>query len=44
MVLVLYTIPKCPYCKEAKTWLKNNGVNFMEVRVFENKKSQEHMF
>ena len=44
MVLVLYTIPKCPYCKEAKTWLRNNGVNFMEVRVFENKKLEKKLY
>lgn len=44
MVLVLYTIPKCPYCKEAKTWLKDNGVNYMEIRVFENKSLEEKLY
>ena len=44
MVLVLYTIPKCPYCKQAKTWLEEQGVNYMEVRVFDNQKLEEKLY
>ena len=35
MVLALYTIPNCPYCKESKIWLDKHKINYMEVDVNE---------
>ncbi len=47
MVLVLYTssnIPDCPYCDEARTWLNDNKVNFVEVDVANNQKLKDKIY
>jgi|TARA_B100000902_G_scaffold56309_1_gene63110 glutaredoxin len=47
MVLVLYTssnIPDCPYCDEARTWLNDNKVNFVEVDVADNQRLKDKIY
>lgn len=35
MAVLLYTSPRCPYCKMAKDFLKGNKVDFKEIDVSE---------
>lgn len=33
MSVKIYTSPTCPYCLMAKTFMKNNGIEFEEIDV-----------
>ena len=33
----IYTTPTCPYCKMAKNFLDDNGINYQEFNIVEDK-------
>ncbi len=33
--VTIYTTPVCPYCVQAKTLLKNKGVDYQEISMFD---------
>lgn len=33
MAVTVYSTPTCPWCKKAKEWLTEKGVNFSDVDV-----------
>lgn len=39
--VVIYTKSGCPYCAAAKEHYKSNGVDFMEINVFEVKGARD---
>jgi len=39
----IYTTPTCPYCKMAKKFLADNGVEYQEFNVAEDKAAREEM-
>ena len=39
----IYTTPTCPYCKMAKKFLADNGVEYQEFNVAEDKAVREEM-
>lgn len=41
--VTIYSTPTCPYCKMAKEYMKENGVDFKEVDVAADEKSAEEM-
>ena len=47
VVLILYTstnIPNCPYCDEARKWLVENKINYIEIDIANNKKLQKKIY
>jgi glutaredoxin len=32
-VIVMYSLPECPHCEEARAWLRGRGLAFEEVDV-----------
>ncbi len=43
MKVKIYSTPMCPFCKKAKEFFKENGIEFDEVNVAENEKEREEM-
>lgn len=43
MDVTIYTTPTCPYCKLAKDYLKEKGVEYKEVDVAADKKAAQEM-
>ncbi|REJ77583.1 MAG: glutaredoxin [Acidobacteria bacterium] len=43
MSLVIYTKPDCPYCEQARTYYRENGIDFVEYDAQNDKKHQEDM-
>jgi len=39
----IYTTPGCPYCRMAKKFLNDNGVEYQEFNVAEDKAAREEM-
>jgi glutaredoxin 3 len=39
----IYTTPTCPYCRIAKKSLDDNGINYQEFNIVENKAAREEM-
>lgn len=40
--ITIYSTPTCPYCQQAKTYLKDNNVDFADIDVAnDNEKAQE---
>ena len=39
----IYTTPTCPYCKMAKKFLDDNGINYQEFNIVEDKAAREEM-
>mgnify|MGYP001035981993 CR=1 FL=1 len=39
----IYTTPTCPYCKMVKKLLDDNGINYQEFNVVEDKAAREEM-
>lgn len=34
--VVIYTKPGCPYCAKAKTWYRDQGIDFVEKNAQDN--------
>ena len=34
--VVIYTKPGCPYCSKAKTWYREEGIDFVEKNAQDN--------
>jgi glutaredoxin 3 len=43
MVVKVYSTNFCPYCKMAKTFLKDKNVKFQEINVQENRNAAKEM-
>lgn len=41
MKVKIYTKPTCPYCQQAKKWLKDNNIEFDDFNVEEEKYKDE---
>lgn len=41
--VTIYSTPTCPYCKMAKEYMKENGVEFKDVDVAADEKAAEEM-
>ena len=39
----IYTTPTCPYCRIAKEFLDDNGVEYQEYNIVEDKAAREEM-
>jgi len=39
----IYTTPTCPYCKMAKKFLADNGIEYQEFNIAEDKTAREEM-
>lgn len=39
----MYTTPTCPYCKMAKKFLADNGIEYQEFNIVEDKAAREEM-
>jgi glutaredoxin 3 len=39
----IYTTPTCPYCKMAKDFMKEKGIEFEEVDVLANEEAREEL-
>jgi len=39
----VYSTPKCPYCKLAKKFLEDNGVEYQDFNVAEDSAAREEM-
>jgi len=42
--VVIYTKPGCPYCSKAKTWYKEEGIDFVEKNAQDNLAFRREMF
>ena len=42
-IVKIYSTPTCPWCKKAKTYLKEKGIEFQEINVAGDMKAQEQM-
>ena len=43
MKIKINSTPTCPFCKKAKEFFKENGIEFDEVNVAEDEKEREEM-
>tara|TARA_Y100000310_G_C20686953_1_gene819646 strand:- start:2998 stop:3231 length:234 start_codon:yes stop_codon:yes gene_type:complete len=43
MTVKIYSLPTCPYCNQAKTFLTSHKIKFEDINVEGNKKAQEEM-
>jgi len=41
--VTIYTTPNCPYCKMAKKFLADNGIEYQEFNIVEDKAAREEM-
>jgi len=41
--VTIYTTPNCPYCKMAKKFLTDNGIEYQEFNIVEDKAAREEM-
>lgn len=41
--VIVYSTPTCPYCKQAKDFLKQNKIEFTEVDVAADEKKAQEM-
>ncbi len=41
--VIIYTMPICPHCLEAKEWLGKNGISFEEIDVSQDKGKQNEL-
>lgn len=39
----IYTTPYCPYCSTLKEYLKDNGIEFIDIDVAQNEAEREDM-
>ena len=39
----VFSLPSCPHCKRAKSFLENNGIAYESLDVSEDKKAREEM-
>ena len=39
----VYTTPTCPFCKKAKTWLQEHGIDYKEINVLEDEAARDHI-
>ncbi len=39
----MYSTTTCPWCKKAKQFLDNNGIEYLEFNITENKAAREEM-
>ncbi len=39
----IYSTPTCPYCKQAKEFLKKNNISFKDINVAEDQKKAREM-
>lgn len=39
----LYTAPSCASCRKAKTWLRNNNIDFVEKNIFSTQLTKEEL-
>jgi glutaredoxin 3 len=42
--VVIYTKPGCPYCAKAKTWYREQGIDFVEKNAQDDLSSRREMF
>ena len=42
-IIKVYSTPNCPYCHQAKDFLKSKKVSFKDINVAENRKSANEM-
>ena len=40
-MITVYSKANCPFCVNAKTFLKNKGIDFVEVRIDEDAEAKE---
>ncbi len=43
MVVKIYSTPTCPYCDQAKKFLKENNIKFVDINVAADRKAAEEM-
>lgn len=41
--VTIYTTPNCPYCKKAKEFFKDEGIEYEEYNVAEDREKAEEM-
>ncbi|CEP78979.1 MAG: glutaredoxin domain-containing protein [Defluviitoga tunisiensis] len=41
--VIIYTTPTCPWCRKAKAYLNEKGVNFKEIDVSKDQKAAEEL-
>jgi glutaredoxin-like YruB-family protein len=41
--VIVYSTPTCPYCKIAKDWLREKGVEYEDFNVAENEEKAKEM-
>jgi glutaredoxin-like YruB-family protein len=42
-IVKVYTTPTCPWCKKVKQLLSDNGIQYQEMNVAEDKAAREEM-
>lgn len=41
--IVIYSTPTCPYCKKAKAYLQEKGIEYADIDVSRNETAQKEM-
>lgn len=41
--ITVYTTPSCPYCTQLKNWLEEEGIEYEDYNVAENKQKAKEM-
>lgn len=41
--IIIYSTPACPYCKKAKAYLQEKGIEYSDVDVSQNETAQKEM-
>jgi len=41
--IIIYSTPTCPYCKKAKAYLQEKGIEYTDVDVSQNETAQKEM-
>lgn len=42
--IVLFVVPGCPLCEEARTWLNAHGITYGELNIENNYSARRRMF
>lgn len=41
--IIIYSTPTCPYCKKAKGYLQEKGIEYTDIDVSQNETAQKEM-